>query len=120
MIGLLEEYLTEYRPNLLRGADPTTLFLNQDGTPMDDKTVTDVVSQLMLKHGGRRVTPHLFRDIYSYAWLKDHRGSYLELSKMLWHRSPKYTLEVYGSRFNESSGVCAAESWIEEREARSK
>ena len=31
LIGILEEYLGEYRPRLLHGPDPGTLFLNQEG-----------------------------------------------------------------------------------------
>jgi hypothetical protein len=65
------------------------------------------------------VTPHLFRDIVSFAWLKAHPKDYLTLSKMLWHSSPALVISTYGSQFNESSGVCAMESWLEERETKS-
>jgi len=66
------------------------------------------------------VTPHLFRDIVAYTWLKAHSEDFLTLSKMLWHSNIKTTIDTYGGRFNESSGVCAMESWLDERETKSK
>ena len=66
------------------------------------------------------MTPHLFRDIFAYAWLKEHPQDYLTLSKILWHKNINITIDTYGGRFNESSGVCATEAWLEEREAGAK
>ncbi|MGO9083681.1 MAG: hypothetical protein ACLQBK_00505 [Candidatus Sulfotelmatobacter sp.] len=120
LIGLLEEYLNQFRPHLLHGADPGTLFVTRAGKTMRSDYLGSTVSQLTMKFGGRRVTPHLFRDIVAYTWLKAHPEDYLTLSKMLWHSNINTTIETYGSRFNESSGVCAMESWLEDRQAKSK
>ena len=81
--------------------------------------VDNVVTTMTYQFGGTRVTPHLFRDIVAFAWLKAHPKDYLTLSKMLWHSNINTTIQIYGSQFNESSGVCAMESWLEEREAKS-
>lgn len=35
-------------------------------------------------------------------------------SLILQGRGNNTTIRIYGSRFNESSGVCAMESWLEE------
>jgi len=78
-----------------------------------------LVTRLTLRHGGRRVPPHLYRDIVSFAWLKAHPEDYLTLSKMLWHASPARVIEDYGCRFDESSAGVAMESWLEERIAKS-
>jgi integrase len=115
LIGLLEEYLSEYRPILLKGKELETLFVSPEGGQMNSARVTDVVSDLTLRYGGRRVTPHLFRDIVAFAWLKAHPKDYLTLSKMLWHKHLSTTINQYGSRFNESSASVAMESWLEER-----
>lgn len=120
LIGLLEQYLKEFRPHLLDGADPGTLFVNEAGKPLTLAQMTIAVSHLTLRHGGRRVTPHLFRDIVAFAWLKAHPKDYLTLSKILWHSDIKTTIEIYGSEFNASCGVVAMESWLEERQAKSK
>jgi integrase len=116
LIPLLEEYLTDYRPYLCGVSDPGTLFLNGIGAPMNSNAVTDLVSQLTLRYGGRRVTPHIFRDIVAYTWLMHHPQDYLTLSKHLWHSGPTEVIRTYGSRFNESSGVVMMEAWLAERE----
>lgn len=120
LIGLLDEYLTLFRPHLIYGADPLTLFLNRSGQAMEPNQLLRVVSAMTLRHAGKRITPHPFRHIVAFTWLKEHPKDYLTLSKMLWHSNINTTLQKYGSRFNESSGVVAMESWLEQREARTK
>jgi integrase len=120
LIRPLEEYLSVFRPRLVTVRDPGTLFVKGDGTSLNDENVTDLISRLTLKYAGKRVNPHLMRDIVAFAWLKEHPKDYLTLSKILWHSNINYTIKVYGSQFDESSGVCAMEAWIEEREARPK
>ncbi len=120
LVALLEEYLRDFRPALLGPVDPLTLFVNCGGRAISQNEITDEISELTLRYGGRVVTPHLFRDVVAYAWLKAHSADYLTLSKLLWHRDVKTTIHYYGGRFNESSGVCAMESWLEERAKGSK
>ena len=117
LIGLLEEFLQMHRGQLVRGVDPGTLFLNGAGKTMPMSGVTRFVSNQMLRHAGRRVTPHVFRDIVAFAWLKAHAKDYLTLSKILWHANVNEVILTYGSRFNESSGVCGMESWLTDRES---
>lgn len=119
LIGLLEEYLSEHRPALLNGQKCDTLFVTPDGAEMTSLFVMNTISDLTLRYGGRRVSPHLFRDIVAFAWLKSHPEGYHALSKMLWHKSVSTTINIYGSRFNEASGVIAMEEWLAEREKRS-
>jgi hypothetical protein len=120
LVGLLEEYLSKHRPLLLKGKTCNTLLVGPDGDVISKTLVTDIIAGITLRYGGRRVTPHLFRDIVAFAWLKTHPADYLTLSKMLWHKDIATTIRIYGSRFNESSATVAMESWIEERKKRSK
>ena len=120
LIEPLEEYLSQHRAHLLEDGEPDTLFLNQDGKPMSLHQVTGVVSKNTLRFGGRRVTPHPFRDVVSFAWLKAHPKDYLTLSKMLWHSNPNEVIKTYGSLFNESSGVCSMEAWLDERKGKAE
>jgi integrase len=79
-----------------------------------------MVSELTYRYAGRRTTPHRFRDIIAYTWLQEHPSDYLSLSKLLWHRNVNTTIQIYGARFNESSGVVAMESWLQERNGATK
>ena len=111
LIPLLEEYLQHHRPILLNDQSSTTLFLNRAGTQLADHEVTDLMSTLTLRYAHRRVTPHLFRDIFAFCWLAQHPEDYLTVSKVLWHRDINTTLRTYGSRFDESHGLARVEEW---------
>jgi integrase-like protein len=119
LIEPLEEYLNNYRPLLVQGTDPETLFVNQAGKQFIANRMTSMISDLTLRYGGRRVTPHLVRDIVAYAWLDAHPEDYLSLSKLLWHRDLATTIKIYGRRFNESNGASRMEAWLEERASNS-
>ena len=116
LVPLLEDYLQHHRPILLRGSDPGTLFLNRDGFPLTTSLVDDLVSNLTLHYGHRRVTPHVIRDIFAFWWLKDHPEELLTVSKVLWHRDLNTTVRKYGSKFNESHGLLRVEQWRNQQE----
>jgi hypothetical protein len=116
--SLLEQYLAVYRPALCFGSDPGTLFLNEVGRAMSLANVTNLVAQLTLRHGGRRVTPHVFRDIVAYTWLKHHPKDYLTLSKHLWHSGPMKSFGRTEAALTSLVGVGMTESWLNERKAK--
>jgi hypothetical protein len=117
LVPLLDMYLENYRPLLLRGFDPTNLFLNRRGHPLDAHQFTNLVSNLTVRYGHRRVTPHVVRDIFAYSWLEHHPEDYLTLSKALWHKDIKTTLLIYGCKFDESHGLRRVEEWLDSRGA---
>jgi site-specific recombinase XerD len=105
----VDEYLLDYRDELVVGTDPGTLFLNENGQPLATGRLNNIVSEQTLRHGGRVVTPHLFRDILAYAWLEKKPEDYLTVSKLLWHKNIGVTINTYGQRFNESTALCRME-----------
>lgn len=115
LIAILEEYLESYRPQLIQGPDPGTVLLNQRGHRLGPGQMVSLVSDLTLRYAKRRVTPHLFRDIFAYEWLEDHPADYLTLSKILWHTNINTTLRIYGRNFDESNGAASVDRWLEER-----
>jgi integrase len=112
LVVLLEEYLS-HRSALLPAnqPDPGTLFLTNKGNAMDDFTIRNRIEELTSRYAGVAVNPHLFRDIVAYEWLKAHPEDFLTLSKLLWHKSVEFTLNIYGSRFNESTGIARMDDW---------
>jgi integrase len=115
LVPLLEEYLEHHRPKLLKRGDPGTLFITVQGKRFSKKRVTDLVSEVTLRYGGKRVTPHLLRDVFAFKWLEDHPEDYLTVSKVLWHQNIQTTLRIYGRRFDESHGLRRVEQWLEQR-----
>ena len=115
LIGLLEDYLDRHRSVLLNEHDPGMLFLNDCGHKYCEAGMTSRIGRLTAHYAGRRVTPHLFRDIFAVKYLEERPEDYLTLSKILWHRNIQTTLRIYGARFDESHGARRAEEWLESR-----
>ncbi len=112
LVPLLGDYIQNHRPKLVGPTGTKTLFVNRDGGPLDIGAMSQMVSELVLKHAGKWVTPHRFRDSFAYAWLEVHPRDYLTLSKILWHQTIETTLRDYGAQFDESNGICAADEWL--------
>lgn len=108
----LEEYLAHRDALIAEGLpDPGTLFLTNDGKAMSSAYIRTCIKELTSRHAGVAVNPHLFRDIVAYEWLNQNPSDYVTLSKLLWHRNLEYTLKVYGSRFDESTGIARMDDW---------
>jgi hypothetical protein len=112
LAALLEEYLN-HRSALIPSdkPDPGTLLLNAKGETLTEGGIRTLVESLSSIYAGTATNPHLFRDIVAYEWLKEHPEDFLTLSKLLWHTSVEFTLKVYGSRFNESTGIARMDDW---------
>lgn len=119
LIKPLEEYLKEWRPLLLDGKDSEMLFVTPRGKQMRSDQVGKVIGHWTTKFAPVRTTPHLIRDSVAFKWLKEHPKDFLTLSKILWHKNVQTTVQIYGARFNESSGSCAMEAWLDQRSANS-
>jgi integrase len=115
LVAPLEEYLDHYRPLLVNGSDPGTLFVSAIGCALDSIGVRDLVSDITYRYTKTRVTPHLFRDAFAYRWLKDRPTDYLTLSKHLWHKDLNTTLHCYGSKFDTSHAACEVGEWLDKR-----
>lgn len=115
LVPLLEEYLNHHQAHIVTTDDQGTLFLNRRGHPLDSGHLNALISKLTLRHAGRRVSPHRFRDIWAYWWLSSHPEDYLTVSKKLWHRNLEVTIRVYGCKFDESHADCRVENFIDEQ-----
>jgi hypothetical protein len=115
LIPILEEYLERYRPLLVNGEDPQTLFLNDAGRPISSEGIFTIVGNITYQCVRRRINPHLFRDIFAVRWLEKNPEDYLSVSKILWHRNIQTTLRIYGRNFDESHGVRRIEEWLDVR-----
>jgi integrase len=117
LVDPLEEYLSQFRPLLLGNQTPETLFVSAHGKPMRSDHIEKVIGHWTTKFASARTTPHVIRDSVAFKWLKEHPADYLTLSKILWHKNPTMVFLTYGARFNESSGSCAMEAWLDKRPA---
>jgi len=114
LVPLVEEYLGQYRPALLSGSDPGTVFLNQRGRPLTAGQLEDLVSKITLTYVQRRVNPHMFRDIFAFWWLSHYPEDINTVSKMLWHKNIQTTIGIYGWKYDESAALCRVEECLEQ------
>jgi hypothetical protein len=83
LVPQLDLYL-KYRSRLLRGKDPGTLFLNENGRPFSSGRLYVLVCKITRNFVGRRVPPVAFRDAHAYDWLLKHKGDYGTLASLRW------------------------------------
>ena len=116
LVPVLEEYLGRYRQILLDGRpDPMTLFLSNRGYSLCASGFGRLVESITLKYAGRRVNPHLMRDIFTVQYLQERPEDVLTASKALWHKNIQTTLGVYGVGFDESHAARRIGEWLEQR-----
>jgi site-specific recombinase XerD len=112
LISLLEDYLKMHRPVLVRdNTMVNTLFVNDSGKPLTLSQIGHLVKSLASRHAGVPTTPHIYRDIVAFEWLRTHPEDFLTVSKVLWHRNVNTTIRIYGHRFDESTGAARMENW---------
>lgn len=116
LVSALDEYLAVARPVLIQNCDPGTLFVNDHGKPYSSSGMYARVAGITLRYAGKRVNPHLIRDIVAFDWLKKHPCDFLTIQKLLWHTKLDTTIRVYGHDFNEAYAVCRVEEYLDAQE----
>lgn len=116
LVPVLDEYLEKHRPVLVReNASTDTLFVNESGKPLTITQIRNLVKSLASRYEGLPTTPHIYRDIIAFEWLRCHPEDFLTVSKLLWHRNVNTTIRIYGHRFDESTGAARMENWRADR-----
>ena len=73
-MGLLEEWLKDWRPKLAT-ADDTHVFMNSRGHRLiKSKDVADMIARTTYRFTGVGVTPHMIRDIWATEYLEANPG----------------------------------------------
>jgi integrase len=110
---ILDEYLTNWRPKLVGNKNTETLFVNQRGMPMSATQFGCFISEIALRYGGKRMNPHIFRDVFAFAWLKKYPRDFVTLSLQLWHSDVETTMRHYAGKFNTSCTTEPVENFHE-------
>jgi integrase len=94
LTDLIDEYVHEYRPVLLRGSNTSRLFPGESG-PKTSNTLGAQITQRIQKAVGLRLTVHQFRHASTAIYLKHHPGHYETVRQLLGHRSIQTTTHFY-------------------------
>jgi integrase len=95
LTDLIDEYIHEYRPTLLRGANPGWLFPGEAGQPKHKLLFSKQITVRVQKATGLRVTVHQFRHAAAAIYLKYHPGDYETVRRLLGHRDIQTTTRFY-------------------------
>jgi integrase len=93
---LIDEYVHEFRPALLRGSNTSWLFPGETrGEHKTETTLSDQITERVEKATGLQITAHQFRHAAAAFYLKHHPGDYETVRRFLGHRNIQTTINFY-------------------------
>jgi integrase len=95
LTDLIDEYVHEFRPAVLRGANSLWLFPGENGAPKNSLLFSKQISVRIQKAVGLQITVHQFRHAGAAIYLKHHPGDYEMVRRVLGHRSIQTTVKFY-------------------------
>jgi integrase-like protein len=95
LTDVIDRYVHEFRPTLLRGSNHNWLFPGENGEPKNDQLFSDQITARIQKTVGLRITVHQFRHAAAAIYLKHHPGDYETVRRVLGHRSITTTIKFY-------------------------
>ena len=95
LTDLIDEYVEEFRPALLRGANTSWLFPGQHNAPKTNLGFSHQITMRIQKAIGLRITVHQFRHAAATIYLKHRPGDYETVRRLLGHRNIMTTTRFY-------------------------
>jgi hypothetical protein len=92
---LVDEYVHEHRPVLLRGRNEDWLFPGETGGHKGKITLSGQVTERISEATGLRITVHQFRHAAGALILRERPGEYELVRLLLGHRSVQTTMNAY-------------------------
>jgi integrase len=92
---LIDEYVHEFRPELLRRSNASWLFPGEAGNSKTASMFSTQLTERIEKATGLRITAHQFRHAGAVFYLKHHPGDYETVRRFLGHRNIQTTINFY-------------------------
>ena len=83
LTGLIDEYVHDFRPTLLRGSNASWLFPGEAGEPKTANMFSTQITERIERATGLRITAHQFRHASAAYYLKHHPGHYETVRRFL-------------------------------------
>lgn len=93
--ALIDAYIHDFRPNLMRGRNHDALFPGDGQDTKDKKTLSDQIKRCLWKKLGLKITPHQFRHAAAAIILAHDPGNYEFVRRILGHRNIQTTINFY-------------------------
>ena len=92
---LIDEYIHEFRPSLVRGSNAAWLFPGVTGEPKTANMFSTQITERIQNATGVRMTVHQFRHACAAIYLKHRPGEYETVKRLLGHRNIQTTINFY-------------------------
>jgi hypothetical protein len=92
---MIDEYVHDFRPILLRGRNEDWLFPGQHGGAKSNVLLSGQVTQRIYQATGLRMTAHQFRHAAGALILQHRPGEYELVRQVLGHRNVQTTISAY-------------------------
>ena len=92
---LIDEYIHEFRPTLVRGSNAAWLFPGAAGEPKTANMFSTQITERIQKATGVRMTVHQFRHACAAIYLKHRPNDYETVKRLLGHRNIQTTINFY-------------------------
>jgi hypothetical protein len=93
--SIINEYVHEFRPALMRGSNSDWLFPGEAGNHKERISFSTQIVDLVEKSTGLRITVHQFRHAAGALILKHRPGEYELVRRILGHKSVRTTIKFY-------------------------
>jgi integrase len=92
---MIDEYVHDFRPIVLRGRNDEWLFPGQRGGAKSSILFSSQITQRIYQSTGLRMTVHQFRHAAGAIILKHRPGEYELVRQLLGHRNVQTTINAY-------------------------
>jgi integrase len=92
---MIDEYVHDFRPILLRGRNDDWLFPGQHGGSKASTLFSGQITNRIYQATGLRITVHQFRHAAGAIFLKRRPGEYEIVRQLLGHRNVQTTIKAY-------------------------
>jgi len=92
---IINEYVHDFRPNLIRGSNEDWLFPGESGGHKEKISFSTQIVDRVEKSTGLRITVHQFRHAAGALILKHRPGEYELVRRLLGHKSVRTTIKFY-------------------------
>lgn len=93
--AIINEYVHDFRPTLMRGANTDWLFPGEGSEHKEKISFSTQIVQRVEKSTGLRITVHQFRHAAGALILKHRPGEYELVRRLLGHKSVQTTIKFY-------------------------
>jgi integrase len=92
---LIDEYIHDFRPTLVRGSNAAWLFPGVASEPKTANMFSTQITERIQNATGLRITVHQFRHASAAIYLKHFPGQYEVVRRLLGHRNIQTTINFY-------------------------